>query len=138
MATNRDSAVIGITFRIPDNFMWMSEDAISTLRGGSTVSDVVEWTQGDPEVDSFVIGDISILFFSDSAGTTAIAPAASAYSIGDQDLDDIITLGSFVDNADDTGTVTVSVDPSGIDSAELTALLNVYIRLRVSQPDAGD
>ena len=138
MATNRDSAVIGITFRIPAGFGWDSEDAISALRGGSTISDVVEWTQGDPQVASFALSDISILFFSDSAGTTAIATTDDEYDIGDQTLADIITLGSFVDNADGTGSVTVSVDPSGISTTELTALRNVYIKLRVSQPDAGD
>ena len=138
MATNRDSAVIGITFRIPAGFGWSSEDAISALRGGSTISDVVEWEQGDPSIASFVIGNISILFFSDSAGTTTIATTDDAYDIGDQTLADIITLGSFVDNADGTGSVTVSVDPSGISTTELTALRNVYIKLRVSQPDAGD
>ena len=138
MATNRDSDVIGITFRIPDNFMWSSEDDISVLRGGGTLTDTVEWEQGDPEIDSFVIGNISILFFSDSAGTTAISSGDTAFSIGDQDLDDIITLTSFVDNADDTGSVDVSVNPSGITDAELTTLLTVYIKLRVSQPDASD
>ena len=138
MATNRDSDVIGITFRIPDNFMWSSEDDISVLRGGGTLTDTVEWEQGDPDIGSFVIGNISILFFSDSAGTTAISSGDTAFSIGDQDLDDIITLTSFVDNADDTGSVNVSVNPSGITDTELTALLNIYIKLRVSQPDASD
>ena len=138
MPTDRVSDVINVTFRIPDNFMWGSEDAISTLRGGATITDTVTWVQGDPEVDTFTIGDILILFFSDTAGATTIAADAADYDIGDQTLADIITLGNFVDNADGTGSVDVSVNPSGITSSELTALRTVYIRLRVSQPDAGD
>ena len=138
MPTNRDSDVINVTFRIPDNFLWDSEDSISALRGGATITDTVTWQQGDPEVDSFVVGDISILFFSDSGGNTAISTAATAYNIGDQTIADIITLTNFVDNADGTGSVDVSVNPSGITDTELTAMINLYIRLRVSQPDAGD
>ena len=138
MATDRDSAVMHVEFRIPSNFDWMSEDDISALRGGATVKDTIEWTQGDPEITSFAIGNISILFFSDSAGTTTIATDATAFSIGDQDLDDIITLANFVDDGDGTGSVDVEVDPSGISDSELTALKNVYIKLRASQPDADD
>ena len=97
-----------------------------------------KWTQGDPEVDSFAIGDIEILFFSDSAGSTEIGTEDDDYDIGDQTLAQIITLANFVDDGDGTGSVDLRVDPSGIDSGELTALRNVYVRLRVSQPDPGD
>ena len=139
MATNRDSNVIGITFSIPSNFGWNNEDALTALRGGNTVTDTVEWTQGDPEVANFdAVDDIDILFFSDTAGTVTIATNADTYDIGDQTLADIITLTNFVDNNDGTGSVDVSVNPSGITSAELNALRNVYIRLRVSQPDPSD
>ena len=138
MPTNRDSAVIHVEFRIPSNFTWMSEDALSALRGGNTISDTIEWVQGDPAVGTFTVGDISVLFYSDSAGATEIADGATLYSIGDEDLDDIITLTNFTDAGDGTGTVDIQVDPSGITSSELTALRNVYVRLRVSQPDAGD
>ena len=139
MATNRDSNVIGITFSIPSNFGWNNEDALTALRGGNTVTDTVGWSQGDPEVANFdAVDDIDILFFSDTAGTVTIATNADTYDIGDQTLADIITLTNFVDNNDGTGSVDVSVNPSGITSAELNALRNVYIRLRVSQPDPSD
>ena len=138
MATNRDSAVINVIFRIPDDFAWASEEAITAYRTGSIVSDTIEWTQGDPEVDTFAVGDIDILFFSDSAGSTEIGTEDLLYDIGDQTLADIITLTNFVDDGDGTGSVDLQVDPSGIDASELTALRNVYVRLRVSQPDPGD
>ena len=138
MATDRDSGVIHVEFRIPSNFDWMSEDDLAVLRGGNAVTDTVEWTQGDPEVGSFDINDIEILFFSNAAGTSVIDTGDGAYNIGDQTLAQIITLTNFVDDGDGTGSVDVQVDPSGITSAELTALRNVYIRLRVSQPDPGD
>ena len=138
MATNRDSAVINVVFRIPDNFAWASEEALTAYRTGDTVSDTIEWTQGDPEIASFEIGDIEILFFSNSAGTTEIGTEDNAYDIGDQTLAQIITLTNFIDDGDGTGSVDVQVDPSGIDASELTVLRNVYIRLRVSQPDPGD
>lgn len=138
MATNRDSAVIRVTFRIPANFTWMDEDDISALRGGSVVTDMIDWEQGDPEIDSFELDDIEVLFFSDSAGTTAIATDSADYDIGDQTLAQIITVTNLVNNGDGTGTVDIRVDPSGIIATELTALRNVYVRLRVSQPDPGD
>ena len=46
MATNRDSAVIGVTFRIPDNFAWASEEALTAYRAGATVSDTIEMDTG--------------------------------------------------------------------------------------------
>ena len=138
MATNRTSQVINVVFRIPENFMWGSEDNISALRGGNVVTDTVNWTQGDPEVASFGISDITVLYFSDTAGTTAITSGDTAYDIGDQTLADIITVTNFTGAGSMQGTVDVQVDPGGIDSSELTALLNIYVRLSVSQPDPDD
>ena len=138
MATNRDSDIMHVEFRISSNFDWINEDDFMALRGGSTVTRTIDWVQGNPEIPSFDINDISILYFSDSAGNNAINSGDSDYSIGDQTLAQIITLTNFVDNGDGTGSVDVQVNPSGIDSSELTALRNVYIRLRVSQPDPGE
>lgn len=138
MATNRDSDIMRVEFRISSNFDWMNEGDFAALRGGSTVTRTVDWAQGDPEISSFDINDISILYFSDSAGNNAINSADSDWNIGNQTIAQIITLTNFVDNSDSTGSVDVQVNPSGIDSSELTALRNVYIRLRVSQPDPGE
>ena len=138
MSTDRPSAVMHVLFSIPENFTWMDEDDLTALRGGNTVSQTINWMQGDPLIASFAVGNIDINYYSDSAGTTDIPTNDAAYDIGDQTLADIITLASFVDDADGTGSVDVQVDPSGITSAELTALKNVYIRLSVSQPDPSD
>ena len=138
MATNRTSAVMHVLFSIPEDFTWMDEDDLTALRGGNIVTQTVDWMQGDPIVDSFVIGDIDINYYSDSGGSTVIATSDAAYDIGDQTLADIITLVDFVDDSDGTGSVDVQVDPSGITNTELTALKDVYIRLSVSQPDPSD
>ena len=90
--------------------------------------------KGKPEIEDFGLDDISLLFYADEARTDEIDSEDSRFSIGDEDLDEIITLEDFVDNDDGTGSVTVRIDPSDITASELMAEREVYVALRVSQP----
>lgn len=135
VATNdHGTDTVSITFEISIFFDWLNEGALSVTGGGDAVSLTIGWAQGTPVISAFGIGDISILFFQDSAGTNRINSGDANYTIGDQTLADIITLGNFVDNGDDTGSVDLEVDPSGIEPSELDAMRNVYVVLEVDQP----
>ena len=103
-------------------------------RGKNAVTSVVDWEQGIPEIDGFGIDDILLLFYADEARTDEISVDDSRFSIGDEDLDEIVTLEDFVDNDDGTGSVTVRVDPSDITVSELMVERGLYIVLRVVQP----
>ena len=137
MPTIRPSDLMAVRFRIPGPFDWMGEEDFSVLRGGNAVVKRVTWTQGDPEIGSFDINDITIHFYSDSAGNTAIT-SGTLYNIGDQDLTEIITLENFIDAGDGTGSVDIRVNPAGITASELSAVRNLWIRLSVSQPNPGE
>ena len=138
MPTVRRSDSIGATITIPVAFDWLNEGEIPAERGADAVCRTLEWNQGNPEIADFDIGDIEILFYSDSAGTTGIDADDDDYDIGDETLADIITITNFVDDGDGTGCVDIEVDPSGITESELSALRNIYVRLRVNQPPDRD
>ena len=118
--------------RIP--FKWDAEGAFSVVRGGSAITRTIEWNQGYPEIENFDIDDIVLKFFSDEELTTEIESGDDDFMIGDEGLDEIITLENFVDNGDTTGSVDVMVDPSGITAMELMAERQVYFALSVNQP----
>ena len=140
MATVRQSALITATIRIPAEFTFSDDDdELSQVRGGTTVMDTIEWTQGDPTVPSLdATNDFTLKFYSDAAGNTEITSGDAAYNIGDQTLAQIFTLANFVDNGDGTGSVDIQMDPSGITAAELTAMRTIYLQLEISQPDPGE
>ena len=115
---------------VTNKFDWTMEENVAVVRGGDVVVFTIGWEQGDTEIEDFGLDNIEILFFSDEAKTLSIEDGDSEFSIGDEDLDDIITLENFVDNGDDTGSVDVRVDPSGITAMELMTERNVYFVLR--------
>lgn len=110
----------------------MERDFI-VFRGGQSVSATIGWRQGVPEIADFGIDDIEILFYSDDSRTNQIASDDANFNIGDQTLDEIITLDNFIDNNDGTGSVDVTIDPGGITAMELMANRSVYFSLRVCQ-----
>ena len=116
-------------------FQWSSEDDLTVLRGGEAMTDVIMWQQGIPEIDNFGSNDISIVFFNDVEQEDEIVSNDPRFSIGDERLDEIITLENFVDNGDGTGGITVRIDPSDITATELMTQRELYIALRVNQPN---
>ena len=116
-------------------FEWSSEDDVTVLRGGQAMTDVVLWQQGTPEIINFGISDISIVFFNDTEQQDEISIGDTQFSIGDERLDEIITLENFVDNGDGSGSVTIRIDPSDITATELMAQRELYIALQVNQPN---
>ena len=116
-------------------FQWSSEDNVTVLRGGQAMTDVVTWRQGIPEIDNFGIDDISIVFFNDTEQQDEISTGDTRFSIGDEQLDEIITKEDFVDNGDGSGSVTIRIDPSDITATELMAQRELYIALQVNQPN---
>ena len=140
MATIRDSGVIAVDISIPMTFDWLNEGGLSAIGGGAVVSRTIEWTQGVPVIPGFGLGDIVLLFYRDAAATDRIDPDSFIIRdlldnrIGDQTLQEIITLTGFVDNGDGTGSVDLQADPSGLDEDELFAMHFVYVVLEVDQP----
>ena len=69
MATVRQSALITATIRIPAEFTFSDDDdELSQVRGGTTVMDTIDWTQGDPTVPSLdATNDFTLKFYSDAA-----------------------------------------------------------------------
>ena len=135
VATNdHGTDTVSITFQISIFFDWTNEGALSVTGGGASVSRTIEWAQGTPVISGFGISAISLLFYQEAVGTNRINSGDTNYTIGDQTLADIITLGNFVDNGDGTGSVDLQVDPSGIEPSELDAMRNVYVVLEVDQP----
>ena len=126
MFHERELAVSVVT----ESFNWTMEEDVAVVRGGTAAVFTIGWEQGDTEIENFGLDNIEILFFSDEAKTLSIEGGVSEFSIGDEDLDDIITLENFVDNDDGTGSVDVRVDPSGITAMELMTERNVYFVLR--------
>ena len=140
MPTLRQSAVITATIRSSAAFAFDDDDdELSQVRGGLEVSDTITWDQGDPLIQNLdAAADFTLKFYADSAGATEIDTNHADYDIGDQGLGDIFTLGSFVDNGDDTGSIDIMMDPSGITMAELSASRTVYMQIEINQPDPGD
>ena len=115
-------------------FDWLDEQGISVLRSHEIMRQTIRWRQGTPQIANFSIDNIEIVFYRDRAATDEILESDDDYSIGDEVLDEIITLDSFVDNENGTGTVDIVVDPEGIDIQELMMERDVYIVLRSMQP----
>ena len=137
MPTNRVSANITLEITATSNFMFSSEADLSVIRGGNAVTDVINWMQGIPALTGIAAASFSLIFYTDSTFGTVLDTGAD-YSIGNQDLDEIVTLETFVDSGGGSGTIVISLDPSSITATELTADTNIYARLQVSQPDSDD
>ena len=114
-------------------FDFTMEQDFVVFRGGNSMTATIGWRQGVPEIADFGIEDIEILFYSDDSGTNQITSDDDNFNIGDQTLDEIITLDNFINNDDGTGSVDVTIDPGGITAMELMANRSVYFSLRVCQ-----
>ena len=130
------SAVLEIQVEDPGGrvaFQWSGEEDFSVYRGGESHEQTISWEQGVPTIADFGLDDIKVLFYTNENDDAEISTTDPLFSIGDQDLDEIFTLGDFVDNGDGTGSVDVSVDPSGIEASELSMPRDIHFALEVSQ-----
>ena len=119
---------------MPSAFDFTMERGFTVYPGETSSTGTIGWTQGNPVIESFDVDDITIMFFGDFDLTDPIGTGDERYSIGDETLAEIITLENFVDNDDNTGTVDIRVDPSGITAEELMTSKSVYVTLQVTQP----
>ena len=115
-------------------FSWMNEADVVVDRDGTPIVVTLNWQQGQPRIPRFGLDDIIIVFYADKGRFNQIQSGDDGFVIGDQGLDEIISLQNFVDNEDGTGTLDLYVDPSGIDISELASQLKIYIRLVACQP----
>ena len=116
---------------LTDVFTWSSEDDLDAVRGSSSVTDTVRWTMGANVIEDFGIDDINIGYYRDREATDRIQTTDEDFMIGDESLAEIITLSNFVDDLDGSGTVDVTLDPSGITLEELMTEYEVYFVLYV-------
>ena len=116
---------------ITDVFTWSSEDDFITYAGANAVVDTINWAQGANVIENFNIDLIEIAFYRDRETTDRIFEDDADFMIGDEGLNEIVTLENFVDNIDGTGSVDVRVNPSGITVEELMANLQLYMTLYV-------
>ena len=118
---------------VPRHFDWTMERDFSVLRGSNAITAVIGWKQGEPFIEGLDITDISVQFFADEEQTDRILPSDPRWMIGNEGLNEIITLESFVDNGDGTGSVVVMIDPSDITAQELMMSKTIYFLLAVSE-----
>lgn len=121
-------------------FAFSNESDIVLIRGGEAGLTTVDWTQGGPPIENIQVSDFHIQFARDTAFENIISQTGNAqenpdYWVGDQNLGDIFSLENIVDTGD-TGTLDVSIDPSGISESEIGTRIVVYYRLYVDQPHA--
>ena len=124
-----------ITVTATSAFGFSGEMDFTLIRGSAIQRSTITWTQGDPEIANFALTDITKRYFSDQGLTTEISSTDTLYNIGNQTLDDITSLDNFTGSGTSTGTVRLSVDPTGITALELPNNRTVYIALEVNQPN---
>ena len=136
----RRTIPVKVSFRIESVFTFSGEMTINAYRGGSVAQDVVNWGQGDPAITPVNLAAFTAKFYASQADAQndedpITSSSGSTWSIGDQNLGELITVTSFVDNGDGTGSLTIEVDPSGITSAELSTQRDIYVVVEITQPD---
>lgn len=139
MASIRVSPNATLTIVATSTFMMSLPDGatLSLQRGAGAATLQVNWMQGLPEIASVTAATFSLVFFTDSNFNTVLA-SGSDYSIGNQDLDEIVTVTGFTDDGSGSGHIDFNLDPSGITTAELNADTPIFVQLQVSQPDSDD
>lgn len=130
----RGTIVVSVSGSLPFDFRGDRNKVIRATRGHHAMVLTISWRQGRPLINNFSLSDIDLVFYSDAGRTSRITSSSDNYYIGDEMLDEIITLENFVDNGDNTGSVDIRVDPSDITAEELMANRNIYIALQVDQP----
>ena len=122
--------------------MWSGEAAITLIRG-ATASDEIKYTDGHPDVPNPALSDLTRKFWRDSVGGTEITDSDASWNVGDQTLEDIVTV-SNLQTFTDGFTVDVGVDTSGVTLAALESAglwdsandrLGVIVSVEVQQPN---
>ena len=115
-------------------FEWSDEDHLTVYAGHDGERDVIEWEHGDIPIEPFEISHIKIRFYRDADATDEILSTDEDYYIGDQSLDEIITLDNLVEHGDGSGAVELVLDSTGITMEELMGQRQIHIVLEVDDP----
>ena len=99
----------------PFTFTFRDTDLMDAiLEGQGNVVQIVDWTQGSPVIPDFNRSRIELMFYQGADATQPLLPTDDEWFIGIDDhdsdpqpLSDIVRLGEFVDNGDNTGTIEV-------------------------------
>ena len=137
------SDLMGATILIPENFQWAGEGDLEAYRGADAVSRTLTWTEGSPgQPATFdAVDDIALRYYVSGTSTEITSASVSGWTYGDQNLSQIIYLSNFTrDTTADpvTGSVVINLDPSGLTSTELTAMLEVDVYVEATQPSPTD